>query len=85
MAPSISPLQALQVLISSMNTEQNKLSSVQQLKKEYAKAKEFLPEFEEWETSFGTISTENKALKKELNETRVQLQEQTNSYPFNKH
>lgn len=63
MAPTISPLQALQDLISIMNVEHNKLSSVQQIKKALTRTKEFLPEFEDWETSFGTITTENEALK----------------------
>lgn len=45
MAPSTSPIKALQDLINIMNIEQNKQGSVQQIKKACAKAKDFLPEF----------------------------------------
>lgn len=41
-----------------------------------AKAKDLLPDFEKWESSYASLQTENEALKNELEEALHRLQEQ---------
>lgn len=45
---AMSPVQVLEEIISITDIEKNKLSSVTQIQKALAKAREYLPEFEEW-------------------------------------
>lgn len=59
---TISPAQALKDLMGIMNIEQNNLGSDQQIKKAYAKAREYLPDIEEWENMFNDTRAANTTL-----------------------
>lgn len=77
MASTFSPIAVLQEIISITNIEKNKLNSVTQIKLAHAEAKHLLPEFEEWESSFKSLRTDNEVLRQEFDETLNRLQEQT--------
>lgn len=70
----ISPVQALRDLMTIMNIEQNKLGSAQQIKNAYAKAREYLPDIEDWEKKYETVAAEKEILRQEKESTAKELE-----------
>lgn len=75
---AFSPVLAIQELITITNVDKNKQAAMTQVKLAFAKATEYLPDFEAWEASYCALQAEKDSLQADLDATFNKLQEKAN-------